>query len=56
MPPKTQEKDQNEIRKQFWMDVYVAYVGSHNTVRKDAAKEYADLALKAFDERFSNQK
>lgn len=45
------EEHQN-IRKKLWIDVYVAYVGAANAINKDGASQWADIALKRFDERF----
>lgn len=36
----------------LWCDVYVAYVGSSNSIRNNAY-EWADKAVKEFEERFN---
>lgn len=41
-----------KLRKKLWINVYVAYVGSSNSAKSDGAKDWADIALKRFDERF----
>lgn len=43
----------NLIRQRFWMDVYIAYAGAANAINMKAGAEWADEALKAFDERFN---
>lgn len=48
-------KDHEHQRRQFWCDIYVAYVGASNSSAPDAAKTWADYALKRFDERFKDQ-
>lgn len=46
------EKDHEAQRKKLWCDVYVAYVGAANSTNPSGAKEWADIALKAFDAKF----
>ena len=48
-------RDHNELRKQLWCDVYVAYVSASNSTSSSGAKNLADQALKCFDERFSDE-
>lgn len=40
------------IRKEFWCNVYIAYVGASNSTSNDGACKWADIALQRFDERF----
>lgn len=48
-------KDHDEYRKQLWCDVYVAYVESSNSTSSSGAANWADAALKAFDQRFRDK-
>ena len=45
------EEHQN-IRKNLWINVYIAYVGAANAIKEDGATKWCDIALKRFDERF----
>ena len=47
------KKEMLEIKRKLWCDVYLAYVSSANAVTSDGAGNWADLALKRFDERFN---
>lgn len=49
------DKDHEQIRKQLWCDVYVAYVGAGNSTNSDGAHRWADIALERFDERFKKE-
>ena len=49
---KDYKHEHKDIRKKLWIDVYVAYVGAANAIKPDGAKEWADIALQRFDERF----
>ena len=47
------EQERNELlRKQLWIDVYVAYVSAAKSIYKDGAYVWADIALRRFDETF----
>lgn len=46
------KEEHENIRKQLWMNVYVSYVGAANSMNKDGAAVWADIALQRFDERF----
>lgn len=50
----TQQEQHETQRKQLWIDVYVAYVGSSNSIDSDGAYKWADIALQRFDETFPN--
>lgn len=39
-------------RRQLWMDTYVAVAGSANCNNKNVPAQWADQALKDYDERF----
>jgi hypothetical protein len=52
----TQSEQHENIRKKLWSDVYVAYVAASNSIEKDGAHKWADIALKRFDERFNEPK
>lgn len=45
-------KETENTRKQFWIDVYLAYVGAENSIDTDGGAKWADIALERFDERF----
>lgn len=46
-------KKHEELRKQVWIDAWTRTAGASNIVEKEKADEWADHALKSFDERFS---
>jgi uncharacterized protein YukJ len=46
-------KDSEHQRKDFWCNVYLAYVGASNSTDENGAKKWADIALARFDERFT---
>ena len=46
------KEEHKNLRKQIWIDVYVAYVGAANATNPDGASTWADIALQRFDERF----
>lgn len=50
----TQEERHDNFRKELWCNVYVAYVSAANATNKDGASNWADIALKRFDERFNS--
>ena len=45
-------KQMKEAKRKLWCDVYVAYVGSSNSI-KNNARTWADEAVKEFEERFN---
>lgn len=47
-------KDHEQIRKELWINIYIAYVGDANAVNQNGGKNWADIALKEFDERFKS--
>ena len=48
----TQEEIHENLRKQLWCNVYVAYVSAANATKEDGASKWCDIALKRFDEQF----
>ncbi len=44
----------NDIREKLWMDVWCATTSVNNCIDSNTPTRYADAALKAFDERFSD--
>jgi len=52
----TQSEEHENIRKKLWIDIYVAYVAAPNSINDDGAYVWADIALKRFDERFTEPK
>jgi hypothetical protein len=44
------------LRKKFWCDIYLAYVGAANSTHKEGACIWADFALNKFDEKFPIKK
>jgi hypothetical protein len=47
------DKDKHQsIRRQFWMDVWIACASSSNCVNKSIACDWADRALSDLDSRF----
>jgi hypothetical protein len=52
----TQEEIHENLRKELWSKVYIAYVSSANATKDDGAAKWCDIALQRFDERFSNKK
>jgi len=47
---------QTNYRREFWQNVYAAYVGAANAVNEKGGANWADFALKALDERFPEDK
>jgi len=47
---------QTNYRREFWQTIYAAYVGAANAVNEKGGANWADLALKALDERFPTGK
>lgn len=45
-------KDRDLQRMHLWCAVYVAYVNSSNSTKPEGAKNWANIAIKAFDETF----
>lgn len=48
-------KELESQRMKLWCDVFIAYVGAANSVNKEGAKNWADYAIKTFDERFKEE-
>jgi len=48
-------KELLEIKRKLWCDVYIAYVGAMNAINEDGAANWADIAVKRFDERFNQE-
>lgn len=46
-------KNHEQQRQQLWCEVWVAVAQASNSTRKDVCTDWADEALKAFDERFA---
>lgn len=46
------KKPMQELKRNLWCNVYVAYVGSSSSV-KNNAKVWADNAVQEFEERFN---
>ena len=51
----TQKEQHANYKKELWCNVYVAYVSAANAVDSDGASNWADIALKRFDERFKTE-
>jgi len=49
------KKDYETMRAELWCSVYVAYVGASNSTKSEGAKNWADTATNAFDERFKER-
>lgn len=49
---KNRIKQMQELKRNLWCNVYVAYVGSSSSVRNNA-EVWADKAVKEFEERFN---
>ena len=47
------DEDLMQVRRKLWCDVYVAYVAAVFATDIDAAYNWADIAIKRFDERFN---
>lgn len=45
-------REHEDIRKEIWVKVYVAYVSASNSISVNGAAKWADQALKEFDSRF----
>ena len=46
----------NQIKMEFWMKAWLVTAGATNTSRLGAPSEYADKALKDFEERFEKNR
>ena len=46
------DKDHEQQRKRLWCEIYIAYVRASNSTEPDGGQQWADVALKRFDERF----
>lgn len=51
----TQQEAHENLRKDLWIKVYVAYVSSSNSIKISGACAWADTALQRFDERFKGR-
>jgi len=48
----SQEKQHENLRKKLWIDVYVAYCSTPNSLNNDGGYIWANNAIKRFDEQF----
>ncbi len=53
---KDENSSYNEQRKQLWIKAWCATANANDCKEPNTATRYADEALKAFDERFSQSK
>jgi hypothetical protein len=51
-----QEETYEKLRRQLWVNVYVAYVASSNSTSNDLAAKWADTAIFAYEKRFKAKK
>lgn len=56
MTDKSYEEEHELTRKNLWISVYSSYVGCMNSTNTKGGIEWADNALKAYDDRFKKRR